>query len=68
MSIEQYCEVATFAQFVSDLDAATQHQVLRGGTPTEILNGESPTSRTSRILRISAVRSASAMALLVPTG
>merc|ERR1712224_1048827 len=29
--------VAAFAQFGSDLDAATQHQLLRGGILTELL-------------------------------
>ena len=33
----QYREVAAFAQFGSDLDAATQHQLLRGGILTELL-------------------------------
>merc|ERR1739845_31009 len=30
-------EVAAFAQFGSDLDASTQHQLLRGGILTELL-------------------------------
>merc|ERR1712061_923652 len=32
-----YREVAAFAQFGSDLDASTQHQLLRGGILTELL-------------------------------
>merc|ERR1711881_173793 len=32
-----YREVAAFAQFGSDLDAATQQQLLRGGILTELL-------------------------------
>merc|ERR1711977_745476 len=35
--LAQYREVAAFAQFGSDLDAATQHQLLRGGILTELL-------------------------------
>merc|ERR1719395_86089 len=35
LELAQYREVAAFAQFGSDLDAATQHQLLRGGILTE---------------------------------
>merc|ERR1712203_1157281 len=35
--LAQYREVAAFAQFGSDLDASTQHQLLRGGILTELL-------------------------------
>jgi proton translocating ATP synthase F1 alpha subunit len=37
LELAQYREVAAFAQFGSDLDAATQHQLLRGGLLTELL-------------------------------
>merc|ERR1712124_157292 len=37
LDLAQYREVAAFAQFGSDLDAATQHQLLRGGILTELL-------------------------------
>merc|ERR1712218_498334 len=37
LELAQYREVAAFAQFGSDLDAATQHQLLRGGILTELL-------------------------------
>jgi proton translocating ATP synthase F1 alpha subunit len=37
LELAQYREVAAFAQFGSDLDAATQHQLLRGGVLTELL-------------------------------
>merc|ERR1712167_355254 len=37
LGLAQYREVAAFAQFGSDLDAATQHQLLRGGILTELL-------------------------------
>merc|ERR1719316_2293972 len=35
LELAQYREVAAFAQFGSDLDASTQHQLLRGGILTE---------------------------------
>merc|ERR1739846_36733 len=37
LELAQYREVAAFAQFGSDLDASTQHQLLRGGILTELL-------------------------------
>merc|ERR1712056_142822 len=37
LELAQYREVAAFAQFGSDLDAATQFQLLRGGILTELL-------------------------------
>merc|ERR1711975_126543 len=37
LELAQYREVAAFAQFGSDLDAATQQQLLRGGVLTELL-------------------------------
>merc|ERR1712151_717858 len=37
LELAQYREVAAFAQLGSDLDAATQHQLLRGGILTELL-------------------------------
>merc|ERR1719324_1084216 len=37
LDLAQYREVAAFAQFGSDLDAATQHQLLRGGILVELL-------------------------------
>merc|ERR1719213_630491 len=37
LHLAQYREVAAFAQIGSDLDAATQHQLLRGGILTELL-------------------------------
>merc|ERR1712179_807630 len=37
LELAQYREVAAFAQFGSDLDAATQHQLLRGGILVELL-------------------------------
>jgi len=37
LELAQYREVAAFAQFGSDLDAATQHQLLRGGILTTLL-------------------------------
>merc|ERR1712107_296303 len=37
LELAQYREVAAFAQFGSDLDAATQQQLLRGGLLTELL-------------------------------
>merc|ERR1712083_836251 len=37
LELAQYREVAAFAQFGSDLDAATQHQLLRGGILTQLL-------------------------------
>jgi len=37
LELAQYREVAAFAQFGSDLDAATQHQLLRGSILTELL-------------------------------
>merc|ERR1712210_83813 len=37
LELAQYREVAAFAQFGSDLDAATQHQLLRGGILMELL-------------------------------
>merc|ERR1739844_872358 len=37
LELAQYREVAAFAQFGSDLGAATQHQLLRGGILTELL-------------------------------
>jgi proton translocating ATP synthase F1 alpha subunit len=37
LELAQYREVAAFAQFGSDLDAATQQQLLRGGILTELL-------------------------------
>merc|ERR1711908_33882 len=37
LELAQYREVAAFAQFGFDLDAATQHQLLRGGILTELL-------------------------------
>merc|ERR1711924_488479 len=37
LELAQYREVAAFAQFGSNLDAATQHQLLRGGILTELL-------------------------------
>merc|ERR1739838_757035 len=40
LELAQYREVAAFAQFGSDLDAATQHQLLRGGILTELLKQE----------------------------
>merc|ERR1711920_734656 len=37
LELAQYREVAAFAQFGSDLDASTQHQLLRGGILTDLL-------------------------------
>merc|ERR1711862_601055 len=37
LELAQYREVAAFAQFGSDLDASTQHRLLRGGILTELL-------------------------------
>jgi len=37
LELAQYREVAAFAQFGSDLDAATQQQLLRGGILTTLL-------------------------------
>jgi len=37
LELAQYREVAAFAQFGSDLDAATQQQLVRGGVLTELL-------------------------------
>ena len=37
LELAQYREVAAFAQFGSDLDAATQHLLNRGGQLTELL-------------------------------
>merc|ERR1712184_19898 len=37
LELAQYREVAAFAQFGSDLDASTQHQLLRGGILMELL-------------------------------
>merc|ERR1712232_527675 len=37
LDLAQYREVAAFAQFGSDMDAATQHQLLRGGILVELL-------------------------------
>merc|ERR1711971_1396061 len=37
LELAQYREVAAFSQFGSDLDASTQHQLLRGGILTELL-------------------------------
>jgi len=37
LELSQYREVAAFAQFGSDLDAATQHQLNRGARLTELL-------------------------------
>jgi F-type H+-transporting ATPase subunit alpha len=37
LELAQYREVAAFAQFGSDLDAATQHQLNRGARLTELL-------------------------------
>merc|ERR1712146_690201 len=37
LELAQYREVAAFAQFGSDLDAATQQQLLRGAILTELL-------------------------------
>merc|ERR1719386_382978 len=37
LELAQFREVAAFAQFGSDLDAATQQQLLRGATLTELL-------------------------------
>merc|ERR1711941_61153 len=37
LELAQYREVAAFAQFGSDMDASTQHQLLRGGILTELL-------------------------------
>merc|ERR1719235_1623173 len=37
LELAQYREVLAFAQFGSDLDASTQHQLLRGGILTELL-------------------------------
>merc|ERR1712083_351390 len=37
LELAQYREVVAFAQFGSDLDASTQHQLLRGGILTELL-------------------------------
>lgn len=37
LELAQYREVAAFAQFGSDLDAATQQQINRGGKLTELL-------------------------------
>ncbi len=37
LELAQYREVAAFAQFGSDLDAATQQQLLRGGILTNLL-------------------------------
>eukprot|EP00448_Togula_jolla_P025976 CAMPEP_0170650674 /NCGR_PEP_ID=MMETSP0224-20130122/45943_1 /TAXON_ID=285029 /ORGANISM="Togula jolla, Strain CCCM 725" /LENGTH=528 /DNA_ID=CAMNT_0010982381 /DNA_START=181 /DNA_END=1766 /DNA_ORIENTATION=+ len=37
LELAQYREVAAFAQFGSDLDSSTQHQLLRGGILTELL-------------------------------
>merc|ERR1712151_295640 len=37
LELAQYREVAAFAQFGSDLDASTQHQLLRGQRLTELL-------------------------------
>lgn len=37
LELAQYREVAAFAQFGSDLDAATQQQLVRGGILTELL-------------------------------
>ena len=37
LDLAQYREVAAFAQFGSDLDAATQHQLNRGARLTELL-------------------------------
>merc|ERR1712036_70337 len=37
LELAQYREVAAFAQFGSDMDAATQHLLLRGGILTELL-------------------------------
>ena len=37
LELAQYREVAAFAQFGSDLDAATQQQLLRGGILTDLL-------------------------------
>merc|ERR1712176_80527 len=40
LELAQCREVAAFAQFGSDLDASTQHQLLRGGILTELLKQE----------------------------
>jgi len=37
LELAQYREVAAFAQFGSDLDASTQHQLLRGGILTDLV-------------------------------
>jgi len=37
LELAQFREVAAFAQFGSDLDATTQHQLLRGGVLTDLL-------------------------------
>jgi len=37
LELAQYREVAAFAQFGSDLDAATRQQLTRGETLTELL-------------------------------
>ena len=37
LELAQYREVAAFAQFGSDLDAATQNQLKRGARLTELL-------------------------------
>merc|ERR1711965_150044 len=37
LDLAQYREMAAFAQFASDMDASTQHQLLRGGILTELL-------------------------------
>merc|ERR1711985_70204 len=37
LELAQFAELEAFSQFASDLDASTQHQLLRGGILTELL-------------------------------
>merc|ERR1711977_567218 len=53
LELAQYREVAAFAQFGSDLDAATQQQLLRGGILTELLKQKQFVPMTTNLIIVS---------------
>jgi len=53
LELAQYREVAAFAQFGSDLDASTQHQLLRGGILTELLKQKQFVPMTTNLIIVS---------------
>merc|ERR1719263_61678 len=53
LELAQYREVAAFAQFGSDLDASTQHQLLRGAILTVLLKQKQFVPMTTNLIIVS---------------